>query len=87
MQSTCFRLYSASFILLENQLGRCLVDTVMQVNSKVRREIDRIYGDIDAKNFSNVLEKYPTLACPVSIENTMRVAAESIEKLRKIARA
>jgi hypothetical protein len=84
MQSTCFRLYSVSFAVLENQLGNSVVATILNVREKMFEKFREIQGDIDAKNFRRVLDQHPTLACPVEIENTMRIAAESVEKLRRI---
>jgi hypothetical protein len=77
-------LYSASFTVLENQLGTNVVPTILNVRDKVFRHLQEIQREIDAGNFRKVLDQYPGLACPVVIENTMRIAAESIENFRKI---
>lgn len=84
MQSTCFLLYSVSFTVLENHLGKSVVATILNVQNKMFDKFSDIQADIDSGNFRRVLDEHPTLAVPVVIEKTMRIATESIGKLRNI---
>jgi tryptophan 2,3-dioxygenase len=85
MQSTCFNLYSSSFRSLESTLGEAgLVDTVtVKVKEAVQAYIRTLHQKIDAKpsQYDEVLRLHPNLACPVSTEENMRIASETITRL------
>ncbi len=87
MQNTCFKMYSASFDALESTLGEAgAAETVLKVNEAVQTYIKRIHLKIDAKpsEYEDVITMHPKFACPVSIEDNMRIANEIIAKLFKI---
>jgi hypothetical protein len=84
MQSTCFKMYSASLSVLESQLGEAgVVATVLKVSEEVDLYLRRIHQKIDAKpsQYEEVLISHPKFACPVSTEENMRIANDIIAKL------
>ncbi len=78
-------MYSASFSSLESSLGEAgLVETVTtKVNEAVQSYIRKLRQKIDARpsQYDEVLKLHPNFACPVSTEDNMRIANETIARL------
>jgi hypothetical protein len=84
MQSTCLKMYRASFSVLQSQLGPGVVGTIQRVETGVREYLLKIQSDFNAGEYAQVFQKHPGFACPVDTENNMRVAAESTGRLDRI---
>jgi hypothetical protein len=86
MQSICHKMYCASFNALQSQLGAAgVVGTLEKVKTEVTEYLQRLQQKIQAGNYQDVVADHPNFACNPETEKNMKIVADSVPKLRRIA--